>query len=167
MCVLPASHEYTAFLSPPPRPRFALLPRPPAGAVQVISPERPAWRSSSDYTLRRHPHAPDRGDMCDHPGRERPAPSTKTILALPRAPALASGCYRGDGPGGAQAWGGDPSSPLTTPARDQPTRTTRQKSRRRTPPPTQYLYHRPFSSYTPCGMRVLRAAEWFWKKLTL
>ena len=69
--------------SPPPRPRFALLPRPGAGAVQVIAPERRVWSVGSDYILRRcHP---------THRTVGVPSPSTKTIPALPQGPRAGAG----------------------------------------------------------------------------
>jgi len=61
-------------------------PPPQAGAVQVISPERPARgvgpRSRPSPASS---HAPDRGDSIV--GEGTPSPSGRTILALPLAPA--------------------------------------------------------------------------------
>ena len=46
------------------------------------------------------------------PGRELPPRRGEPYWPFPRVPALASGHFHGDSPGGAQAWGGDPKHSL-------------------------------------------------------
>ncbi len=72
---------------PPPCPR--------AGAVQVISPERPARGSSPDYALPRHlPMHRAVGDITrGGAGEGTPSPSRRTILALPQGPRAGAGAF--------------------------------------------------------------------------
>ena len=91
---------YTFFPFSPPRPRFALLPRPPAGAVQVISLEKPAWGAGPDYVRHwRHPtHRTVGVSPGEGPGREPPPRRKEPYRPSPGFPRR-SGGYRGDGPG--------------------------------------------------------------------
>ncbi len=77
---------YTALLSPPPRPRFALLPR-PRYPRKGLPRSRPRSCSSPVSS-----HAPDRGDIArGGAGEGTPSPSTKTIPALPQGSRAGAG----------------------------------------------------------------------------
>jgi len=75
----------------PPRPRFALLPRPLAGAVQVIAPERPAREpapilffagviSCTGKGISRET-IPDTALLPPHPSRRRPSGRPQGLIA--------------------------------------------------------------------------------------
>ncbi len=99
------------------------LPRPPAGAVQVIAPDKAGpGKQLRLYSFPASTHAPDRGDITRGGGRGgNPLPVEMNHTSPPPGFPRRIGSSRGESPGRAQAWEGEPGYrfPIPHPRRRQ------------------------------------------------